>query len=212
MKNEHKKHLTLAIETAVLGGSISLLRDGAEIDSMSGGTDVSRSEDILANIDELLRKNNSGPSEICLIAVSTGPGSYTGIRVGIATALGLKNALNIECVGVEVLRSMAISARSGDDLICAVPIGREEVCWQSFQAGVSGPIKIEKQDAFVERLRTDTGNKSILHERLYASFTPNIETARVLNAGTDLARYIGLAAIKGEALGSLEPIYIRDNI
>ena len=210
MNNEHKKDLILAIETAVLGGSISLLRDGAEIGSISGGKDISRSEDLLVNIADILKKCDAGPHDIALIAVSTGPGSYTGIRVGIATALGLKNSLNIECVGVEVLGSMRMAAVGDEQIICAVPIGRDEVCWQAYNGRTSDAIRVEKQDEFVERALKDESITVIAHEKLFAFFTAHAETPRIRNAGTDLARYIGMAAIKGEALSTLEPIYIRD--
>lgn len=211
MNNEHKKDLILAIETAVLGGSISLLRDGAEIAFMSGGKDISRSEDLLVNIADILKKGDASPHDLELIAVSTGPGSYTGIRVGIATALGLKNALNIECVGVEVLGSMKMAANGEEQIICAVPIGRDEVCSQTFKEGTADAIRVEKQDEFVKCVLKHENIQVIVHEKLFFLLTAHVETPRIRNAGADLARYIGVAAIKGEALSGLEPIYIRDN-
>jgi tRNA threonylcarbamoyl adenosine modification protein YeaZ len=211
VNNEHKKDLILAVETAVLGGSLSLLRDGAEIGSISGGKDISRSEDLLVNIADILKKGDASPHDIKLIAVSTGPGSYTGIRVGIATALGLKNALNIECVGVDVLGSMRMAANGDEQIICAVPIGRDEACWQSFKGSTADAIRVGKQEEFVERALKDQSVTVIVHEKLFAFLAAHIEAVRIRNAGADLARYIGMAAIKGEALSALEPIYIRDN-
>ena len=146
-----------------------------------------------------------------MIAVSTGPGSYTGIRVGIATALGLKNSLNIECVGVEVLGSMRMAANGDEQIICAVPIGRDEVCWQSFKGSIVDAIRVEKQDEFVKRVLKHENITVIVHEKIFASLTAYGETLRIRNAGADLARYIGMAAIRGEALSTLEPIYVRDN-
>jgi tRNA threonylcarbamoyl adenosine modification protein YeaZ len=211
VNNEHKKNLILAIETAVLGGSISLLRDGVEIGSISGEKDISRSEDLLVNIADILKKSDAGTRDIELIAVSTGPGSYTGIRVGIATALGLKNALNIECVGVEVMGAMKIAATGDEQIICAVPIGRDEVCWQLFDGSTADAIQVGKQDEFVERLLKSENIKVIGHEKLFVSLAAYVESPRIRNAGVDLARYIGMAAIRGEAFSTLEPIYVRDN-
>lgn len=212
MSNADKKDLILAMETAVLGGSISLLRDGAEIASISGSKDISRSEDLLVNISDILKKIAASPRDIKMIAVSTGPGSYTGIRVGIATALGLKNSLNIECVGVEVLGSMRLAADGNENIICAVPIGRDEVCWQFFEGSAAEAIRIEKQDAFVLRALKDENIKIIVHEKLFAPLRAVAETPGIRSAGSDLARYVGLAASKGKALSPLEPIYVRDNI
>lgn len=212
MKNEHNKNLTLAIETAVLGGSLSLLRDGNEIDLISGERDVSRSEDLLANISVILERNDAAPGDVSLIAVSIGPGSYTGIRVGIATALGLKNSLDVECVGVQVLSALAVTSNSTGKIVCAVPIGRDEVCWQSFEPGSAGAILIDKQGNFFERMLSEEEPDVILHEKLFDQIGPNGRKRQILNAGGHLARYIGMAASRGEALSALEPIYIRDNI
>lgn len=211
MNNEHKKDLILAIETAVVGGSISLLRDGAEIASISGEKDISRSEDLLVNIADILKESGASRYDIELIAVSTGPGSYTGIRVGIATALGLKNSLNIDCVGVGVLESMRLAVGGNEQIICAVPIGRDEVCWQAFKESTADAIRVGKQDEFVERVLNHENIEVIVHEKLFAFLTAQVETPRVRNAGADLARYIGRAASKREALSPLEPIYVRDN-
>ena len=212
MKNEHNKNLTLAIETAVLGGSISLLREGSEVDFIAVEKDVSRSEDLLENIDGILKRNNAEPGEINLIAVSTGPGSYTGIRVGIATALGLKNGLGIRCVGVQLFSAMSVTMPGpAGKVICAVPIGRDEVCRQSFELGTPGPIRIDKQDTFFERLISGENIVAILHEKLFDQLGPDKKNDRILNAGSRLARYIGMAADRGEGLSALEAIYIRDN-
>jgi tRNA threonylcarbamoyl adenosine modification protein YeaZ len=211
VNNEHKKDLILAIETAVGGGSISLLRDGAEIASISGEKDISRSEDLLVNIADILKESDASRYDIELIAVSTGPGSYTGIRVGIATALGLKNSLNIDCAGVGVLGSMRLAAGGNEQIICAVPIGRDEVCWQAFKESTADAIRIEKREEFVKRVLEHENIEVIVHEKLFASLMALIETPRIRNAGADLARYIGMAARKREALSTLEPIYIRDN-
>lgn len=212
MTNKNSKHLILAIETAVLGGSISLLRDGNQVDSIAGEKDVSRSEDILVNIRDLLERNGVGAQDVNLIAVSTGPGSYTGIRVGIATAIGLKNALQIDCVGVGVLGSMAMAADLSADVLCALPIGRDEVCWQSFGPSVRGTIQVEKQDIFIERVREGRNIPAVLHEKLFVVLRSEAPSGKIVNAGNGLAKYIGMAAFKREAIGLLEPIYVRDNI
>lgn len=62
---------------------------------------------ILPTIDSLLRENNLSIKEVKKIIVALGPGSFTGIRVGISTALGLSNALNIELYGVSTLRALS---------------------------------------------------------------------------------------------------------
>src|SRR5258708_18599521 len=97
---------TLAIESAISGGSISLLK-GREIANWIGSSNVSKAEDLLANIDHLLAANDIALNEIDLITVSAGPGSFTGIRIGIATALGLKAGLGIAMSSESALKAIA---------------------------------------------------------------------------------------------------------
>ncbi|MGQ0543253.1 MAG: tRNA (adenosine(37)-N6)-threonylcarbamoyltransferase complex dimerization subunit type 1 TsaB, partial [Blastocatellia bacterium] len=108
MNRDSTSHTVLAIESAIQDGSIALFRDGKEIASVGGSDDVSRAEELLPNIEKLFNDTGIKFDEIDLIAVSRGPGSYTGIRIGIATVLGLARALNISCAGVSVLEAMTI--------------------------------------------------------------------------------------------------------
>src|SRR5437762_2203656 len=123
------KPLILAIESAVVGGSISLLRGDTEIGGWTGEDGVSRAEDLLPNIASLLESSGTDKQVIDQLAVSTGPGSYTGIRIGIATALGLKTALNIPCIGLLATEAMRVIS-SRDNFVTAIPMGRNDVCRQ----------------------------------------------------------------------------------
>ena len=89
------QNITLAIESAIRGGSVSLIGDGVEIANWIGSADVSKAEDLLADIDLMLGANGLTIHDVGHVAVSAGPGSFTGIRIGIATALGLETGLGI---------------------------------------------------------------------------------------------------------------------
>src|SRR3954468_18683875 len=108
-----RNKLTLAIESAIAGGSLALLRNGELCASWTGSSSVSKSDELLANIDDLLTANHIATSDLQLIAVSAGPGSFTGIRIGIATALGLKTGLGIEMASVSALKAMAFAQTDG---------------------------------------------------------------------------------------------------
>src|SRR6185503_16866701 len=71
---------------------------------------------------------------ITKLAVSTGPGSYTGIRIGIGTALGLKNGLNIPCVGVPVTEAIHVVSSRREKIVTAIPMGRNDIAYQEFDA------------------------------------------------------------------------------
>ncbi|MCY7311667.1 MAG: tRNA (adenosine(37)-N6)-threonylcarbamoyltransferase complex dimerization subunit type 1 TsaB [Chitinophagaceae bacterium] len=70
-------------------------------------------------IDEILKKNNLRPHQLDAVAVSIGPGSYTGLRVGLSAAKGLCYALNIPLIAVSTLKMIAFAAKDeADSLIC----------------------------------------------------------------------------------------------
>lgn len=124
------------METAVKGGSISIFRDKKLLDFHIGDKSVSGSEYLLLKIAELLDKNNISKSEIHLIIISNGPGSFTGIRIGIATALALAKSLKCKCYGVDLLKKLAQkgSIQTGaQNIIVAVSQGRNKICWSNFE-------------------------------------------------------------------------------
>ena len=88
------KDLTLSIETAVQGGSISLLQGKTELHNWIGSREVSKSEDVLQEIKNILKRNEIEKEELKKIVVSRGPGSHTGVRIGMAVGIGLRKALN----------------------------------------------------------------------------------------------------------------------
>jgi len=130
--------ITLAIESAIAGGSLSLLSNGSELEGWTGNDKVSRAEELLPNIIEILARQGVDRRMISRIAVSLGPGSFTGIRIGIATALGLKNSLNIPCVGMSALEAMAANANVTGTVIAALPVGRDLICSQVFEVSEQG--------------------------------------------------------------------------
>lgn len=194
----------LALETAVQGGSISLLMGERELDVRVGDADVSRAEDVLAAIDDILKTNEIDKSELGLIAVSNGPGSYTGIRIGLATALGLKNALNIETVGISVLEAMTGQT---NNTITAVPIGKRDVCWRL----LSGDLKTGSDSDFLIFVQQNPELDFFVQSGLAKRFREITEDAadvdRLTDAGTNLAYFIGRAAVRLQSPHELRPIF-----
>ena len=181
--------IVLAIESAISGGSLSLLRDSSEISQWIGSASVSKAEELLINIDTILRTTGVSKDEINMVAVSAGPGSFTGIRIGLATALGLKNGLGVEMSSVSALAAMAAAAEMQGTLVVAVPSGRNAICIQEFndQLPLSEPRTITEQ-AFTESLDTSPGVHFVLHGSLCLDIDPAISFT---NAGINIARLIG---------------------
>lgn len=202
-KMSNPKSITLALESAIAGGSISLLDDGNEIDHWIGHSDVSKAEDLLINIDELVRRNEFTLGDIGLIAISAGPGSFTGIRIGLATALGLKKGLGVPMASVSALEAVALS--SAENSLVAVPMGRNSVCLQEFRDRKAGkPPYTLDSESFAAQVRLNIHNKYILHEKL---FTPAIELSHVTNFGSNVAHAVGLLAITNPN-NTVAPLFI----
>jgi len=187
-----RRQIVLAIESAISGGSLSLIRDGAEVSHWIGSASVSKAEELLANIDAMLRSTGVSKNEISMVAVSAGPGSFTGIRIGIATALGFKNGLGIEMSSVTALTAMAAAAEVRGSLIVAVPTGRNAICIQEFKNDgdllpVSEPHTIT-EEAFAETLCAEQGIHFVLHGSLFTDIDASIT---ITNAGVNIAQSIG---------------------
>jgi tRNA threonylcarbamoyl adenosine modification protein YeaZ len=107
------KSYILAVETVTKAGSVSLFSDQMEEVYFSVGSSSGKlSNDIIGMISSLMKKSNVNLSEITKIAVSDGPGSFTGLRVGWATVKGMAKGLNIPFVSVPILSALLKSRKS----------------------------------------------------------------------------------------------------
>ena len=111
--------LTLAFDTATSAATTALVRDGEVL-----GEAVSRAVRVLEDADELLRAGGVERSELTGIVVGTGPGSFTGMRLGLAAARGLALALDLPVAGVSTLDALAAGAPGA---VPVVDAGRREV-------------------------------------------------------------------------------------
>ncbi|TMM02621.1 MAG: tRNA (adenosine(37)-N6)-threonylcarbamoyltransferase complex dimerization subunit type 1 TsaB [Actinobacteria bacterium] len=111
--------LTLAFDTATGVATSALVRDGEVV-----GERASRAVRVLADAEELLEQAGAEPRELSRLVVGTGPGSFTGTRMGLAAARGLAFALNLQLAGVSTLDALAAGAPGA---LPVVDAGRREV-------------------------------------------------------------------------------------
>ena len=111
--------LILNIDTALETASICLAKDGKEINSAFNKEQKDHAAWLQSAISELMKVSGIDLSELNAIAVSIGPGSYTGLRVGLSSAKGLCYALNIPLITLSTLEIMAYAAKNEEtDLLC----------------------------------------------------------------------------------------------
>jgi tRNA threonylcarbamoyladenosine biosynthesis protein TsaB len=106
--------LTLAFDTATAVATSALV-DGDEV----LGERVSRAQTLLEDVDALLRQAGAHPSDLDRLAVGLGPGSFTGVRIGLAVARGLALSLDVPGSGVSTLAALAAGAPAARPVIDA---------------------------------------------------------------------------------------------
>lgn len=217
MKRERQPRNILAIESAVGDGGISLWRGDSDSSIESSG--ASRAERIIIEIERLLRETAFAKNDLDLIAVSIGPGSYSGIRIGISTALGLGHSLGIPVVGVSVLEALAAGVAS-QKVISVVPIGRNDLAWQIFGTDSAGnkhaignPL-LDPITTFSDSLNDYPGLPIVAPSHLVEPLREITGlSSAVMEFDSSLASSIArLAAKGGRSLSYPKPIYMRNAV
>ena len=124
--------ILLAIDTAGPRLQLVLLRDDA-VDALVEPMAQGQAERIFPAIDELLARNATTYADLTRLAVTTGPGSFTGLRIGLSAARGLGLALGIPVVGVPTLFAISLTGPSERFAVC-LDAKRGEHYIQRFEA------------------------------------------------------------------------------
>ncbi|MGY0393486.1 tRNA (adenosine(37)-N6)-threonylcarbamoyltransferase complex dimerization subunit type 1 TsaB [Bizionia sp. KMM 8389] len=110
--------IILSIETATTNCSVSLSKEGETFalkEDYNNG--FSHAECLHVFIDDILKENNIDKSQIEAVAISKGPGSYTGLRIGVSAAKGLCYALNVPLISVSTLEALAHQVKTDEGVI-----------------------------------------------------------------------------------------------
>lgn len=147
--------LTLGIDTATEIGAVGLIEGSSIIGELSFAARLAQAERLIPAIERLMGLHGRESRELELIAVSCGPGSFTGLRIGLATAKGLAQALGVPLVGVPTLASYAarVSFWPGRTLV-VLHDRRNLVWWGEFH---QGRMEGEEHLWEIERLLEDEG-------------------------------------------------------
>jgi tRNA threonylcarbamoyladenosine biosynthesis protein TsaB len=105
--------IVLALDTTIRGGSCALARDGVVVTEMAGDAGISQAARLPRELMALLDRAGASLRDIDVFAVAVGPGSFTGLRVGIATMQGLAFAEGRPLVGVSTFDALAAIGASG---------------------------------------------------------------------------------------------------
>jgi tRNA threonylcarbamoyladenosine biosynthesis protein TsaB len=132
--------IILSVETATLRGSVSISRGNSILGQLAGEAQVSHSNTLLADINRILTQTGLTLDEADVFAVATGPGSFTGLRIGIATVKALSATLGRPCAGIPTLEAIAHAAGASERSVALMPAGRGEVFAQMFSVSPEGTV------------------------------------------------------------------------
>jgi tRNA threonylcarbamoyladenosine biosynthesis protein TsaB len=188
--------LTLSFDTATDAATSALVRDDESL-----GERVSRAARVLADVDELLRSAALEAADVDRIVVGTGPGSFTGLRIGLVTARALALSLGVPVAGVSTLDALAAGAPGAVPVIDA---RRGEV----FALVDDVPVCVAPEDLALEPGVRCVGDGAVRYRELLelagARVTPDDDPAHVPWARhhVALARSFGPPEL-------VEPMYLR---
>jgi len=188
--------LTLAFDTATRVATAALVRDGTVL-----GERVSRAVSVLEDADALLREAGAEQRDLTALVVGTGPGSFTGLRLGLAAARGLAFALDLPVAGVSTLRALAAGSPGA---LPVVDAGRREV----FVLDGAEPAVRKPQELRLEPGTVCVGDGALRYRALLesqgAEIPPDDDERHLPRARFHAA----LASDFGPA-EKVEPLYVR---
>ena len=111
--------LTLAFETSTKAASVALTENGKLLGESYQNTGLTHSQTLMVMAEDLLKQCGKIVSDVTAVAVAEGPGSFTGVRIGVAAAKGFAWGRQIPCYGVSTLEAMAVNLGVYEGHICA---------------------------------------------------------------------------------------------
>ena len=190
----------LAVSTSCAVATAALIRDGACVLELAADTDKRHAESILPLIDALLTRCGQTLSDMDLLAVDIGPGSFTGVRIGVSTINAMALAAELPVVPVDALQIVCEAASGTSGPVCALLDARNG---NGYAALYEGDKAIRPPDAVVtaEYLASLPGGTALLGDIDAPDCAHTVPTARL--AG--LAAYrLHIPGVKAAA-----PLYLR---
>lgn len=209
----------LAIDTSSKVCSVSLLENDELIDELNLDDEKTHSEKLMPLIDEILKKNVINIKEIQMLACCVGPGSFTGIRIGVATIKPIAEVLNIKVASVTSLETLARNVENNKTIVSLIDARNNQVYCGIFDEKynlkedyIADDIniaieKIKKYDDVI-----CVGDAAVLHKEL---LTKNLNKVEFIENNKQSAKNVGKIGYKKYlennllTADSIIPIYLR---
>ena len=216
----------LALETSAKSVSTAVVENGTPLCSAYQNTGLTHSRTLMPLMDGMLHAAGLTLDDMGLIAVAQGPGSFTGLRIGVSAAKGLAWTKDLPCCGVSTLLAMAQNLRHMDAVIvCAMDARRSQVYNAVFRAKGEQLTRITEDRAIglaelAAELKNDETEKIIVGDGAKLCYTYLLEAGiacRPAPAALQMQNAVGVAlaaeelAAQGKTVSArdLTPVYLR---
>ena len=138
--------LILAFETTAKAGSVALLEDGKLLAESYQNTGLTHSQTLMVMAEDMLKQAGKTVADVTTVAVAEGPGSFTGVRIGVAAAKGFAWGAEIPCYGVSTLEAMAETLGVYEGHICACMDARRNQVYNALFLADRGNLERVSED------------------------------------------------------------------
>ena len=138
--------LTLAFETSAKAASVALLQEEKLLGESYQNTGLTHSQTLMVMAEDLLKQCGKTVSDVTAVAVAEGPGSFTGVRIGVAAAKGFAWGAQLPCCGVSTLEAMAESLGAWQGTVCAVMDARRSQVYNALFSADRGSCTRIRED------------------------------------------------------------------
>ena len=206
--------LILAFETSAKAASTALLEDGRLLGESYQNTGLTHSQTLMVMAENLLKQCGKTVADVNAVAVAAGPGSFTGVRIGVAAAKGFAWGGEVPCYGVSTLEAMALSLGAYQGYVCPVMDARRSQVYNALFYVNRGQLDRITEDRAIslEQLKQEllalkepvflVGDGSILTYRTLSEEVPNL----VLPPEHRMhQRAVGVALLAAQKIAAGEP-------
>ena len=138
--------LILAFETSAKAASVALTQDGILLGESYQNTGLTHSQTLMVMAEDLLKQCSKTVSDLDAVAVAEGPGSFTGVRIGVAAAKGLAWGAEIPCYGISTLEAMAVHLGIYEGYVCPCMDARRNQVYNALFYVNQGKIERIRED------------------------------------------------------------------
>lgn len=133
--------LILSVDSTASAASVAVCENEKALSHITINTKLTHSQTLLPMIDEALKNAGHTMDDIDILAVSNGPGSFTGVRIGVSLVKGLAFNRNIKCAGVSTLEALARNIEGFDGIYCPVMDARNNQVYNALFEYENGALK-----------------------------------------------------------------------